>query len=70
MSAPGPTGVVRPAFRDVILDMGWEASPLGPEMVMGGLSLAAFRIELDRHTPARLARTGIYATAAHAAVAA
>lgn len=65
------TGVVRPAFRDAILEMGWEASPLGPELTVRGMRLAAFRIEIDHDTPDRLARTGIYTTtAADAAVAA
>ncbi len=54
------TGVVRPAFRDAILEMGWDATALGPERRAAGLKLAAFRIEVDRETPARLARTGIY----------
>lgn len=65
------TGVVRPAFRDAILDMGWEALPLGPDRRVDGVGLAAFRIDIDSDTPACLARTGIYTTAAaDAAVAA
>lgn len=65
------TGVVRPAFREAVLAMGWQASPLGPIRTIGGMALAAFRIEIDADTPARLARTGIYVpTATVAAVAA
>ncbi len=55
------TGVVRPAFRDSILAMGWDAAPLGPSRDCDGMSLGAFRIAIDRETPARLAATGIYA---------
>jgi acyl homoserine lactone synthase len=55
------TGVVRPAFRDAVLAMGWEAAPLGPVRVIDGLALGAFRIGIAPETPARLARTGIYA---------
>ncbi len=58
------TGVVRPSFRDAVLAMGWEASPLGPERLVGGMTLAAFRVQIDADTPARLARTGIYAPVA------
>jgi acyl homoserine lactone synthase len=55
------TGVVRPSFRESVLAMGWDASPLGPERKIGGLMLGGFRIEIDAETPARLTRTGIYA---------
>ena len=61
------TGVVRPAFRDAILDMGWDATPLGPDRLIGGMSLAAFRVEIDANTPARLASNGIYASVAASA---
>jgi acyl-homoserine lactone synthase len=64
------TGVVRPSFREVVLAMGWEAGPLGPERSIGGMALGAFRIAIDADTPARLARTGIYAPVTLAAVAA
>lgn len=55
------TGVVRPAFRDSILAMGWDAAPLGPDRDCDGITLGAFRISIDGDTPARLAATGIYA---------
>ena len=58
------TGVVRPSFREAVLAMGWEASPLGLERLIGGMTLAAFRVEIDADTPERLARTGIYAPVA------
>jgi len=58
------TGVVRPGFRETVLAMGWEAAPLGPTSMIGGMALGAFRVEIDTDTPARLARTGIYAPAA------
>lgn len=65
------TGVVRPAFRDAVLEMGWRARALGPTKDMGGMALGAFAISVDDETPARLAATGIYApSAALAAVAA
>ncbi|MGV7120424.1 acyl-homoserine-lactone synthase [Sphingopyxis sp. 550A] len=65
------TGVVRSGFREAVLAMGWDASPLGPVRTIGGMTLGAFRIEIDADTPARLARTGIYAPVAKfAAVAA
>jgi acyl-homoserine lactone synthase len=54
------TGVVRPAFRDTVLAMGWNAAPLGPVRIVEGMRLAAFRIEIAASTPAALARTGIY----------
>ena len=54
-------GFVRPGFRDAILAMGWDAAPLGPVRTLGGMALGAFRIAIDRETPALLARTGIYA---------
>ncbi len=58
------TGVVRPSFRETVLAMGWDASPLGPEQLLGGMTLAAFSVEIDADTPERLARTGIYAPVA------
>ncbi|MEO7681861.1 MAG: acyl-homoserine-lactone synthase [Sphingomonas sp.] len=54
------TGVVRPAFRETVLAMGWRAAPLGPVLEIGGQKLAAFRIEIDHRTPGLLAATGIY----------
>jgi len=62
------TGVVRASFRETVLMMGWEASPLGPERTIGGMTLGAFRIAIADDTPARLARTGIYTSVAAAAV--
>ena len=58
------TGVVRPPFCEAILEMGWDATRLGPERLVGGMSLAAFRIEIDADTPARLTHNGIYAPVA------
>lgn len=55
------TGVVRPGFREAVLAMGWEASPLGAIQTIDGMALGAFRIEIDADTPARLKHTGIYA---------
>jgi acyl-homoserine lactone synthase len=54
------TGVVRPAFRDTVLAMGWTAEPLGPVRALGGMTLGAFRIAIGPDTPELLARTGIY----------
>jgi acyl homoserine lactone synthase len=54
-------GFVRPGFREAILAMGWDAEPLGPVRIVDGMALGAFHISIDRDTPARLARTGIYA---------
>jgi acyl-homoserine lactone synthase len=56
------TGVVRPAFRDTVLAMGWTAAPLGPVRSIGGMTLGAFCVAIGPDTPARLARTGIYGT--------
>lgn len=63
-------GFVRPAFREAILAMGWEAAPLGPVRTIGGMALGAFRIAVDGDTPDRLARTGIYANGSAVAAAA
>jgi acyl-homoserine lactone synthase len=54
------TGVVRPAFREAVLAMGWEAAALGPVRTIGGMTLGAFRIAINSDTPARLAGAGIY----------
>jgi len=54
------TGVVRPAFRDAVLAMGWDAAPLGPVRTIDGMTLGAFRIGITADTPAQLAGTGIY----------
>lgn len=68
------TGVVRPAFCETVLVLGWRAAALGPVQVIAGQSLAAFRVEVDAETPGLLAATGIYvdgllAEASHAVAA-
>jgi len=60
------TGVVRPAFRDAILEMGWPGRALGPSRVVGGMALGAFAVTIAADTPARLAATGIYSPASAA----
>ncbi len=54
------TGVVRPAFCETVLVLGWRAAALGPVQIIGGQSLAAFRVEIDTETPELLDATGIY----------
>lgn len=54
------TGLVRPDFRDVVLEMGWRGRALGPVRVVGGMALGAFALEIDVETPGLLAATGIY----------
>ncbi|PZQ20006.1 MAG: hypothetical protein DI569_16750, partial [Sphingopyxis macrogoltabida] len=54
------TGLVRPDFRDVVLEMGWRGRALGPVRSVGGMALGAFAVEIDDETPALLAATGIY----------
>jgi acyl homoserine lactone synthase len=54
------TGVVRPAFCETVLVLGWRAAALGPVQLVAGQSLAAFRVEIDAETPALLDATGIY----------
>jgi acyl homoserine lactone synthase/acyl-homoserine lactone synthase len=39
---------------------GWRCHALGPALRMGGETLVALYIEIDRDTPGALARTGIY----------
>lgn len=54
------TGVVEASFLVKVLDMGWHCAALG-ELHRGGRGLiGAFRIDLDRETPGRLARNWIY----------
>lgn len=54
------TGVVAEPFRRQVLAMGWRADALGPDQVIDGAHLGAFRIHVDGDTPDRLAVTGIY----------
>ena len=61
------TGVVEMNFLNQILDMGWDCRPLGAPQRSDGRLLAAFRIDLDADTPARLETTGIYVANALAA---
>jgi len=54
------TGVVTSGFLAQIMAMGWRCDRLGQPCDHDGVSLAAFRIDLDADTPDRLAATGIY----------
>lgn len=54
------TGVVARDFLAQILEMGWDCAALGEARFMSGGWLGAFRIEIDRDTPALLGAKGIY----------
>jgi len=54
------TGVVAWSFLEQILLMGWRCEPLGRPTMIEGSRLGAFRIDLDDHSSASLAATGIY----------
>jgi len=62
------TGITSAPFLQQICAMGWRCRPLGPTHYVGTDLVAAFRIDLDTTTPARLAASGIYTpgTIAHA----
>jgi len=54
------TGVARTSWLAQILRMGWRCETLGSVQSVDGTLTGAFRIDLDRETPAGLARMGIY----------
>lgn len=54
------TGVVARDFLAQILEMGWDCAALGEPRFMSGGWLGAFRIEINRDTPALLGPKGIY----------
>lgn len=54
------TGVAELAWLQQILAFGWRCRPLGAPVLHGGRMLGALRIDIDAHTPALLARNGIY----------
>ncbi|OJU23307.1 MAG: autoinducer synthase [Sphingomonas sp. 66-10] len=56
------TGVAEMGWLRQILGFGWRSRPLGRAQRVGGKMLAALAIDIDRETPALLARTGIYST--------
>jgi acyl-homoserine lactone synthase len=58
------TGVVSADFREQVLAMGWRCAALGPDTIVGGQRLGAFRIDLDEETWGLLALNGIYTTGA------
>lgn len=53
------TGVAEPGWLSQILAFGWDCRPLGIPRPVGGMMLAALRIEITADTPAALARAGI-----------
>jgi len=55
------TGVAEKSWLDQILAFGWDAAPLGPPRIIGGMTLGALRIEIRPDTPALLAANGIVA---------
>lgn len=61
------TGVVSADFRAQVLAMGWRCTALGPDTIVDGQRLGAFRIDLDEETWGLLALNGIYTTGAIAA---
>lgn len=58
------TGVVSADFRAQVLAMGWRCTALGPDAIIDGQRLGAFRIDLDEETWGLLALNGIYTTGA------
>ncbi len=54
------TGVARTSWLAQILRMGWRCETLGSVQSVDGTLTGAFRIDLDRDTPAGLAGMGIY----------
>lgn len=54
------TGVAELAWLQQILAFGWRCRPLGLPRVIGGRTLGALRIDIDRDTPALLAANGIF----------
>lgn len=53
------TGVAEPGWLGQILAFGWDARPLGPTRIVGGMTLGALRIGVTADTPALLAANGI-----------
>jgi N-acyl-L-homoserine lactone synthetase len=54
------TGVARTSWLAQILRMGWRCETLGSIQSVDGTLTGAFRIDLDRDTPAGLANMGVY----------
>jgi acyl-homoserine lactone synthase len=59
------TGVADHGWLAQVLQFGWEARPLGQPLTGSSRGLGALRIGIDRGTPARLKRTGIWQPADH-----
>jgi len=55
------TAIAERGWTQQILTFGWRCRLLGAPAPGGGSALAALRIDIDRSTPARLARAGIVA---------
>lgn len=55
------TGVVATHFLAQIIKMGWQCEPLGTPQMVDGMTIGAFRIDIDEATPDLLRATGIYA---------
>lgn len=54
------TGVAEMGWFRQILRFGWRSHALGHPQQIGGRTLAAIAIEIDRETPALLTQAGIY----------
>jgi acyl-homoserine lactone synthase len=54
------TGVAELGWLQQILAFGWRCRPLGLPRVIGGRTLGALRIDIDRETPALLAANDIF----------
>lgn len=61
------TGVARTSWLAQILRMGWRCETLGSVQSVDGTLTGAFRIDVDRDTPAGLANMGIYTPGTSAA---
>lgn len=57
------TAIAEMGWFQQILAFGWRCRPLGVPQEIGGIALAALRIEIDADTPDRLAASGITAHA-------
>ncbi|MEO9130334.1 MAG: acyl-homoserine-lactone synthase [Sphingomonas sp.] len=63
------TGVAELPWYQQIMAFGWRCAALGQPQTHDGQRLAALEIAIDRDTPARLARTGVWSPAHVAAFA-
>ena len=58
------TGVAEWPWFQQILSFGWECRPLGLPAAQAGADLVAMAIDIDAHTPAKMAAAGVYRSVA------